>query len=97
MYRRIGLARKRGRALVVVGVIGLISVVAYFADIILDINMFVGLVERGATHPFLVGHDLRGIVDLESEPTPNGAEVGRVVSLTCDACLPIHTGQTNRP
>jgi len=55
MYRHIGLARRLGRTLVVIGGIGLISVVAYFADIILDINILVGLIERGATHPFLVG------------------------------------------
>jgi hypothetical membrane protein len=55
MHRRVGLTPKLGRALVVIGVIGLISMVAYFADLISGANVLVGLIERGATHPFLIG------------------------------------------
>jgi hypothetical protein len=55
MHRRIGLSPKLGRALVTVGVIGVVSMVAYFADLISGTNVLVGLVERGAVHPFLIG------------------------------------------
>ena len=53
--RRTGLPPKLGRALVVVGVAGLVFVVVYFADIVSGVDVLVGLVERGAVHPFLVG------------------------------------------
>ena len=55
MHQRIGLSPKLGRALVTVGVIGLLSMVAYFADLISGANVLIGLVERGAVHPFLIG------------------------------------------
>lgn len=55
VYRHIGLSPKMGRALVTLGVIGLLSMVAYFADVSFDANVLVGLVERGAVYPFLIG------------------------------------------
>ena len=55
MHRRIGLAPKLGNALAMVGVFGLLSLVAYVADIVSGANLLVGLVERGASHPFMVG------------------------------------------
>ncbi|MEU8365040.1 DUF998 domain-containing protein [Nonomuraea sp. NPDC048882] len=54
MHRRVGLSPKLGRTLATAGVIGLVSTVAYFADVISGANILVGLVERGATHPFLL-------------------------------------------
>ncbi|MEV5559298.1 DUF998 domain-containing protein [Nonomuraea wenchangensis] len=61
MHRRVGLSLKLGRTLVAVGVIGLVSMVAYFADIISGANVLVGLVERGAVHPFLIGLTCAGV------------------------------------
>jgi hypothetical membrane protein len=55
VHRRVGLSPKLGRALVTVGVIGLVSMVAYLADVISGANVLVGLIERGAVHPFLIG------------------------------------------
>ena len=55
MHPRIGLAPKVGKALAVVGVFGLVSMVAYFADVISGANLLLGLVERGAAHPFMIG------------------------------------------
>lgn len=54
-HRHIGLSPRIGRALVAAGVIGLLSMVAYFADVISGANVLVGLVERGAVYPFLIG------------------------------------------
>ncbi len=62
MRRRVGLTPKLGRALVAVGVIGLISMAAYFADLISGANVLVGLIERGATHPFLIGLICAGVL-----------------------------------
>src|SRR5262245_55498029 len=61
MHQHIGLSSKLGRALVTVGVIGLVSMVAYFVDIISEANVLVGLVERGAVHPFLIGLICAGV------------------------------------
>jgi hypothetical membrane protein len=61
-HRRVGLSPKLGRTLVAVGVIGLVSMVAYFADLISGANVLVGLIERGATHPFLIGLICAGAV-----------------------------------
>ncbi len=62
MHRRVDLSPKLGRALVAVGVIGLVSMVAYFADLISGANVLVGLIERGATHPFLIGLICAGVL-----------------------------------
>lgn len=61
MHRRVGLSLKLGRTLVTVGVIGLVSMVAYFADLISGANVLVGLIERGAVHPFLLGLSCAGV------------------------------------
>lgn len=61
MHGRIGLSPKLGRVLVTVGVIGLVSIVAYFVDLVSDANVLVGLVERGATHPFLISLIFAGV------------------------------------
>ena len=55
MHARVGLAPILGKILVTVGVFGLVSLVAYFADIVSGANLLVGLVERGASHPFMIG------------------------------------------
>jgi hypothetical membrane protein len=61
LHGHIGLSPKLGRALAVVGVIGLVSMAAYFVDIFSGANVLVGLVERGATHPFLIGLICTGV------------------------------------
>jgi len=61
MHRRVGLSPRLGRALVTVGVIGLVSMVAYFADLVSGLNVLVGLIERGAVHPFLLGLGCAGV------------------------------------
>ncbi|MFD4260228.1 DUF998 domain-containing protein [Streptomyces sp. NPDC058534] len=57
-WRRIGVSQRMGRALITVGVIGLISMVLYLAMIFTagdDPIGIIGLIERGAVHPFLIG------------------------------------------
>jgi hypothetical protein len=54
LRRWVGLSPKLGRALLAVGVIGLLSMAAYFAEIISGASVLIGLVERGAVHPFLI-------------------------------------------
>lgn len=58
MRRRIGFSARAGRGLVVVGVVGLLSMVLYLVTIFTageTIIGIVGLIERGAVHPFLIG------------------------------------------
>jgi peptidoglycan/LPS O-acetylase OafA/YrhL len=59
MRRRIGFSSRIGRTLVAVGVIGLISTAAYFIMLVSSDGGgaigLAGLIERGATHPFLIG------------------------------------------
>ncbi|MFF9477965.1 DUF998 domain-containing protein [Streptomyces sp. NPDC014733] len=57
-WQRIGVSARMGRALVTVGVIGLISMLLYLAVIITSgdhVIGIIGLIERGAVHPFLIG------------------------------------------
>ncbi|MFB7657699.1 MULTISPECIES: DUF998 domain-containing protein [unclassified Streptomyces] len=57
-WRRIGIPPRMGRALTTVGVIGLISMVLYLALILTAGDNpigIIGLIERGAVHPFLIG------------------------------------------
>ncbi|MFG1615952.1 DUF998 domain-containing protein [Nonomuraea wenchangensis] len=61
MHGRVRLSLRLGRTLVAVGVIGLVSMVAYFADVISGANVLVGLIERGAVHPFLIGLTCAGV------------------------------------
>ncbi|MER6831548.1 DUF998 domain-containing protein [Streptosporangium sp. NPDC000563] len=59
MRRRVGFSPGIGRALVTTGVVGLLSTAAYLLMIISSAgdsaSGVIGLVERGATHPFLIG------------------------------------------
>lgn len=61
MHRRVGLSARLGRVLIAVGVLGLVSTVAYFADVMSGINVLIGLIERGAVHPFLIGLCFAGV------------------------------------
>ncbi|GIG21215.1 hypothetical protein Cch01nite_19390 [Cellulomonas chitinilytica] len=55
---RLGLPIATGRALVTVGIVGLVSMVCYLALIVRSVDGatigVMGLIERGATHPFLI-------------------------------------------
>ena len=51
-----------GAGVILAIVIGLISMAAYFADLISGANVLVGLIERGATHPFLIGLICAGVL-----------------------------------
>jgi hypothetical protein len=55
LRRRIGIAGKPGRAMVVLGVFGLVSLVAFLALAGSGANVLVGLVERCAVYPVLIG------------------------------------------
>jgi len=57
MRQRIGITRGMGRGLVIVGIIGLFSAVLYIVLLASggETIGIIGLVERGATHPFLIG------------------------------------------
>lgn len=58
MRHRVGFPSRIGRILVTVGVIGLLSTVLYLIVIFSsgdNVIGIVGLIERGATHPFLIG------------------------------------------
>ncbi|HEY0186421.1 MAG TPA: DUF998 domain-containing protein [Cellulomonas sp.] len=77
MRARIGLSTAAGRALVVVGIIGLVSTVLYLAVIVLSgdtVFALVGLVERGATHPFLIALLCAGVSILRHPARPTGGE-----------------------
>ncbi len=54
-HRRVGVARRPARALLVLGVIGLVSLPAFLAVAGSGANVLVGLVERAAAYPFLLG------------------------------------------
>jgi hypothetical protein len=80
MRQRVGLTRGIGRALIIVGILGLVSAVAYFVTLVSGGETIgvIGLVERGATHPFLIGLLCAGAylakptphVGLADQPTP---------------------------
>ncbi|MET0405444.1 MAG: DUF998 domain-containing protein [Cystobacter sp.] len=57
----IGVARKPGRAMVVLGVIGLVSLVAFLAVASSGANVLIGLVERCAVYPILMSFILAGV------------------------------------
>lgn len=63
LSRRLGFSRKLGRGLIAAGVLGLLSMTAYLiaifsaADTVIGI---IGLIERGAAYPFLIGMIVTG-------------------------------------
>ncbi|MEU3541127.1 DUF998 domain-containing protein [Streptomyces paromomycinus] len=62
-WQRIGVSPRTGRALITVGVIGLVSMAAYLGLIVSagdDPVGVIGLIERGAVHPFLIGLSCAG-------------------------------------
>lgn len=61
MYRRLGVARKPGKAMVALGTSGLVSMVAFLAVAGSGANVLVGLVERCAVYPILAGLICAGV------------------------------------
>lgn len=58
--RHLGLDRSRGRALSALGVLGLIGFVLFMVDVRAGIEWNIGLFERWAIYPIMVGHALLG-------------------------------------
>ncbi|MCQ8193903.1 DUF998 domain-containing protein [Streptomyces rugosispiralis] len=70
--QRIGISARMGRALITVGVIGLISMVLYLGMIVAAGDNpigIIGLIERGAVHPFLIGLLCAGASLWKRKPT----------------------------
>ncbi|MEU7162456.1 DUF998 domain-containing protein [Streptomyces chrestomyceticus] len=71
-WQRIGVSARMGRALITVGVIGLISMLLYLAVIVASDDKaigIIGLIERGAVHPFLIGLACAGAAIWKRENT----------------------------
>lgn len=60
-HRLVGVARKPARAMLVLGMIGLVSLPAFLAVAGSGANGLVGLVERVAAYPFLIGFVCVGV------------------------------------
>ena len=72
LHRLIGVARKPGRAMIGLGVFGLVSLVAFLALAGSGANVLVGLVERCAVYPVLIGL-IRAGVSIRKRRTPDDA------------------------
>ena len=70
---RIGLGRGRSASSVVLGVVGLVSFVVFMADVFTGWMWNIGMFERAAIYPIMVGHVLLGtglLAARRSAPTP---------------------------
>ena len=61
-HRLLGASQRSGRALVILGVLGFVSLVAFMADLSSGANILIGLVERGIVYPVMVGLPVLGMV-----------------------------------
>jgi hypothetical membrane protein len=59
-HRLLGVSPRRGRALVVLGMVGFVSLVTFLAVLTSGANVLIGLFERGVIYPFLIGYILVG-------------------------------------
>ncbi|GIF22495.1 putative membrane protein [Actinoplanes tereljensis] len=59
-HRLLGVSRARGRALVGLGILGVVSLVAFMADLSTGDGVLIGLVERGVIYPYLIGFIVLG-------------------------------------
>ncbi len=65
----LGVSRRLGRTLVVLGVLGFASIAAFAAVLASDAGVLIGLFERGIIYPFLIGFVLVGAA-LRRNPVP---------------------------
>jgi len=72
-HRRIGVARKPGLAMIGLGVFGLVSTVAFLVVAGSGANVLVGLVERCAVYPVLIGLSCAGVSIWKDRPGGTGA------------------------
>jgi hypothetical membrane protein len=75
LHRLIGVARTPGRAMVGLGVFGLVSLVGFLALAGSGANVLIGLVERCAVYPVLIGLICAG-VSIRNRRTPDASSVG---------------------
>ena len=54
-YQFLGVTRRLGRALVILGIFGLVSLVAFMADLSSGAGVLIGLFERGAVYSVMIG------------------------------------------
>jgi hypothetical membrane protein len=54
-YRSVGVPRGRGKALVLLGALGFVSLVAFMALLSSDTGVLIGLVQRAVVYPILIG------------------------------------------
>ncbi|EXG82617.1 DUF998 domain-containing protein [Cryptosporangium arvum] len=59
-YRYLGVSRRLGRVLVGLGVVGLVSIIAFAVVLGSGAGILIGLAERGILYPFLIGFVLLG-------------------------------------
>ena len=75
LHRYVGITRNTGRAMVALGVIGLIALVGFLALAGSGANVLVGLVERCAVYPILIGLICAGKSIRNRQPvTPDATE-----------------------
>jgi hypothetical membrane protein len=77
LHRLIGVARRPGRAMVVLGALGLVSLVSFLALAGSGANVLIGLVERCAVYPVLIGLICAG-VSIRNRRTPDTLEAGSI-------------------
>jgi hypothetical membrane protein len=75
-HRPLGLPPGLGRALVVLGILGFVSLAAFMADLSSTTGVLIGLVERGAVYTVLIGLISVGVaLRPHRDPTPRESRV----------------------
>jgi hypothetical protein len=59
-HRLLGVSRVLGRALVMLGILGFVSLVAFMAVLASGADVLIGFFERGVIYPFLIGFIVLG-------------------------------------
>ena len=76
LHRHLGVARKAGKTMVMLGAFGLVSMVAFLAVAGSGANVLVGLVERCAVYPVLIGLICAGVSIWNRRPSTDTDEAG---------------------
>ena len=71
-YQFLGVPRRLGRALVVLGILGFVSLVAFMADLSTGAGVLIGLFERGAVYSVMIGLISAGVA-LRQRRNPTGS------------------------